>query len=329
MDFAQLTREMNSSESIIRRYLFGELSEDEQAALEERYFTDQQVFDQVVEAENKLVDDYARGRLTPQSHQKFEQYYLTHPSRKERSKLAQALVTKLDHAEEDHWAADFPVKTVPWWRRVLQPVPATNRALAFSVSLALLLLMLGAVWLLLQTRRLREDLVQNQSARGAQEQRERDMQQQLADERNRTKDLSDELARLRSQVRESPPEGPANPATRTIATLLLTALGTRRAEMRPAPTLTIPTGTEQVRIQLSVRGSDYPKYNAVLQAIGGEAVFSRDGLKPKITKSGATFVLMAPARDFATGDYILTLRGVGVDGEVDDVSKSIFRVKKL
>jgi hypothetical protein len=35
-----------------------------------------------------------------------------------------------------------------------------------------------------------------------------------------------------------------------------------------------------------------------------------------------------PARKFAGGDYILTLRGVNRDGEIDDLSKSIFRVVK-
>jgi hypothetical protein len=31
---------------------------------------------------------------------------------------------------------------------------------------------------------------------------------------------------------------------------------------------------------------------------------------------------------FASGDYVLTLRGIDPDGEVDDLSKSLFRVEK-
>src|SRR5713101_766427 len=97
---------MNESEQTMARYLLGELSDAEQAALEEKYFTDPQVFDKMVKTENELVDDYARGRLTPQLRERFEQYYLAHPKRRERAKFAQALATKLDQIEADHAAAD-------------------------------------------------------------------------------------------------------------------------------------------------------------------------------------------------------------------------------
>ncbi len=66
---------MNKSAQKMTRYLLGELSDSEQAALEEKYFTDPQVFDKMVKAENELVDNYGRGLLSPQSREKFEQYY--------------------------------------------------------------------------------------------------------------------------------------------------------------------------------------------------------------------------------------------------------------
>ena len=56
---------MNDPEQIATRYLLGELAEPEQTALEEKYFADPQLFDQLVKAETELVDDYARGRLSP------------------------------------------------------------------------------------------------------------------------------------------------------------------------------------------------------------------------------------------------------------------------
>jgi anti-sigma factor RsiW len=310
------------------RYLLGELSDSEQAALEEKYFSDPQVFDEMVKAENELVDNYARGRLNPESREKFEQYYLAHPKRRERAEFAQTLVTKLDQFEVDRAGVFALVKKVPWWRRFPQALSGGNRAFAFSMSLALLLLVLGLGALFFKTRRSQEELARTQAAHVAQEQRDRELQQQLANERTRINEANDELNRARTQVTSSPPEAPAMHTTPAFVTLQLTAGGIRGTDTAVAPEIIIPTGTEQVRIQLNLRESDYSNYRVLLQAFGGKTIFSRQGVKPKTTKSGSTFVIIVPAQRFAAGDYILTLRGVRPHAEVDDVSKSLFRVAK-
>jgi anti-sigma factor RsiW len=90
---------MDELEQITTRYLLGELSESEQMALEERFFTDPQVFNQVLQAESKLVDAYARGRLSNEMRERFEQSYLQHPARRDRVEFARALTTSLHVAE--------------------------------------------------------------------------------------------------------------------------------------------------------------------------------------------------------------------------------------
>ena len=54
---------MNELEEITKRYLLGELSEQEQDSLEERYFRDPKLFNAVLQVESELVDAYARGQL--------------------------------------------------------------------------------------------------------------------------------------------------------------------------------------------------------------------------------------------------------------------------
>ncbi len=310
------------------RYLLGDLPESELTTLEEEYFADPQAFDQMVKAESELVDDYARGRLSPQLRERFEQYYLAYPKRRERMEFAQALVTRVDRIEADHAAADSRDELVPLWRRLLPGLFGESQAFAFSMTLALLLLTLGVGWLLFQTKRLREELAQTQTARVTQEQRERELQQQLVEERTRVKSLNDELQSAHSEIKGSEAAPATTPTSPAIVTLLLTARGLRGADTGPAPKLIIPTGTEQVRIQLDLKEGGYPNYSIVLQAIGGSAILSRQGLKPKTSRSGASFVLMIPARKFANGDYMLTLSGVSQAGEVDALSKSLFRVEK-
>ena len=54
-----------TDENGLRLHLLGELSEAEQAQLEQRLMTDPDFFAQLEVAEDELADDYVRGKLTP------------------------------------------------------------------------------------------------------------------------------------------------------------------------------------------------------------------------------------------------------------------------
>ncbi|MCM3873633.1 MAG: hypothetical protein ND895_23350 [Pyrinomonadaceae bacterium] len=318
---------MSDPEQIATRYLLGELTEREQTALEEKYFTDPQLFDQVVSAETELVDDYARGRLSPQMRQQFEQAYLAHPQRRERLRFAETLAARLDQVDASGVAAKQSIRVESWWARFSSLVQGEQRALAFSMMLVVLFLTLGSVWLGFKARRAGQELAQTQAQQAAQEQRERQLQQQLADERTRNRELMAELEKARA---EKPQTGPAPPESSAPAfvTLLLFASGIRGTETGSAPALTVPRGTQQVRLQLNLKDNSYQRYQVQLRAIGGQEIFSRRNLKPQATKTGARFVFSLSEAKFSTGDYMLTLRGVAQDGEVEDVSKSLFRIEK-
>jgi len=138
------------------------------------------------------------------------------------------------------------------------------------------------------------------------------------------------MAELEKARTEKPQTGPAplDSSTPGFVTLLLFATGIRGTETATAPTLTIPRGTQQVRLQLNLKDNSYQRYQVELRAIGGQEIFSRRNLKPQVTQTGARFVFSLPEAKFSTGDYMLTLKGVAQDGEVEDVSKSLFRVEK-
>ena len=315
---------LTNQEQIIQRYLLGELTEVEQEALEQQYFNDRLLFEQMVQAENALVDRYARGLLSPEVRDRFERYYLAHPKRRERAKFAEALAVKLDQINEV--AAAPPVQRESLWGRLLDSVRGPR--LAWALSLVVLLLAAGAVWFLSETRQLRQLLANYESEKATQAQRERELQQQVADERRRSEQLSAELDRLRAEQNSKPsPSPPVNTAPAFVS-LILTAGGIRGADTGPPAVLVIPAGTEQVRLQLNLKENGYPSYRASLQRAGGQEIFARQHLTPKTTKSGASFTLIIPAQRFATGDYILTLRGISQSGEVEDVSKSLFRVER-
>lgn len=61
---------------LITRYLLGELNDDEQRALEERYFADDDLFALLLLAEAELIERYEDGRLTKEESRQFESYFM-------------------------------------------------------------------------------------------------------------------------------------------------------------------------------------------------------------------------------------------------------------
>lgn len=304
------------------RYLLGELSEPERTTLEEKYFSDARFFDQLEKAESDLLDDYARGRLSAPLRQRLEQHYLTHPERRARLRFAEALVTRLDAIEQSDSAAAATPSRAPFLERFRARAPV----FAFSAALTALLFLVAGLWFFVNTtNRLRQELSEAQSARTVHEERERELQQQIADEQARADKLASDLDNLRTEL-QTAGQG-AKPPAPLFATLLLTVGGIRGPETGPPATLVIPTGAAQARLQLNLKDTDYPAYTVVLQAAGGNQVFKRERLLP-LSKLRPALVLIVPTDKLLAGDYILTLKGVTHAGETEDVSKSLFRVER-
>lgn len=315
---------MTNSDEMMTRYLFGELSEGEQARLEERYFIDAQTFEQLARLETELIDDYARGRLSKQMRARFERAYLHNPSRRARLKFSEALTATLDQTAATPVAERARPRAASLWLRATGLLTSGRRALAFSMSVALLLLLSLSVWLFIQSQRLRQDLARTRDAQSAQAQQEHEAERQLASERARTEELTAELERTRAEAEPQPPTAPAA----SVASLVLIVGGARAVDTGAPPTLVIREGTEQVRLQLKLKENEYKSYQLTLQAVGGEEILNRQHFKPLANKSGASFVLTLPASRVIAGDYMLTLRGYRQSGELEDLSQSLFRVEK-
>ena len=317
---------MTNQEQTIHRYLLGEMPETERVALEEQYFSDQRLFERIVQAEKDLVDKYARGLLSSATRDRFEQHYLAHPQRRERARFAEALAVKLGE-EKAIGAAASSTPTEGWWNRL---VPSHGPRVAWAFSVVLLLIsIVAALWFFIETRRLRQELARTESLRSMREQRERELEQEVAKEQQQAQTLSEELNRLRGeQASRTPSPARETKDAPTFATLILTIGGTRGSETGPPMVLVIPAGAEQVRLQLNLREDNYFSYQVVLQSAGGETIFtSRQLSARKIRSGGANITLFVPAQRLTAGDYILTLRGISTTGDVEDVSKSLFSVE--
>lgn len=114
------------SETALRRYVLGDMADEETAALEHDYVARPELFDRVWSAENDLIDDYLGGRLAPDDRSRFERYYLATPVHRDRVAVAREL------------RAAATAGSVPRW-------PGARRLAAVA---ALVLLAVGGMWML-------------------------------------------------------------------------------------------------------------------------------------------------------------------------------------
>lgn len=288
------------------RYLLGELSEDEQAELEERYVDDPRIFDEIARAESDLVDDYVRGKLAPEARERFERVYLAHSRRRDRLKFVEALLTRLDRAETAIVAAPSAgIESAwrTWLDRMLRPRPA------FGFAFAILLIASG-VWLALEARRTRQEAVQREAARTNQERRDREAEARASAEK----------------------AGASQAATRRPPTVVVLALnagaGARAVEPSSPTPLVIFAGISEVRLQLSLPPLDYPSYRVILRSVGGAEIFRRGDLRAAAAGPTVVITLDVPASAFESSDYTLTLQGATTGGGFEDVSRLLIRADK-
>jgi len=319
---------MTNSVEMMTSYLFGELSEAELARLEARYFEDRGTFNQLVQLETELVDSYARGGLSAQMRERFERGYLVDNNRRARLGFSEALAARVDELSAVRDADQTNVKAMPKWQKFSSFITGRQRALAFSMALALLLFSLTSAWLFIKNRRLEKDLARTRDTQIEQGERQSEVQQQLAREKTKSQQLAAELERERSEPKPQPtPTMPESP-TLAVASLVLTASGARGIDTGAAPKLVIHPGTHQVRFQLNLKENEYRRYHVALREVGGREIFNRQNFKPRITRSGATFTFSLPASLVNSGDYLLMLKGLTKSGDLEDVSESLFRVEK-
>ncbi|HRH44279.1 MAG TPA: hypothetical protein PKY82_21780 [Pyrinomonadaceae bacterium] len=82
----------------MKRYLYGEMSEDEVAKIENKIFLDDNYFYDIVNFENELIDLYVRKKLDPDELIRFEKSLKSSPERQTKVANAIALQTIIEEA---------------------------------------------------------------------------------------------------------------------------------------------------------------------------------------------------------------------------------------
>lgn len=291
----------------MRRYLLGELSEEEQVELERRFFADEDLHEQLLAVEDELRYDYAQGVLNRKQRELFEKRFLTTPEARMRAAIAGDI---LNRAFERAPAAD----------RRKSRLRAALDWIAFRGGSGLRLSFAGAaatvacaisVWSLWQMDKLRDQLFHSEEQRMAAA-RQATTQEDL---RNRAvKDLEEERARRSQLERQLSERKPAQ-----FLAFLLTPGLTRDVE--GGKRLIISPGVDSVRLELQLKRTDLRQWRAELLTLEGDQLWSQS-----VSLSGRIAALTVPARILRPGDYSIEVKGASSTGELELAGDYYFTV---
>ena len=275
--------------ALMTRYLLGDLSEEEQTRLEERFFADDEAYRQLVALEDELRYDYAQGNLTAGQRVLFEKRFMASAADRQRVELAKAILQKTHEVARQ---TAEPVARRTWTSALvdfiaLRPVSMFSAAVAGAAAIC-------AIVFFTQTIDLKHELARQQNASRVA------MNRQKAQDEALGKQLQQERSRREQLEQQSGANKP--PSTPLILAFALGPGLTRDTE--GLKRLRIPTGADSVRLQLDLKPGDRPReLRAALSNLDGQELWSQD-----TTPAGSAVVLTLPARILAPGDYVIDLK---------------------
>jgi cell division protein FtsB len=260
------------------------------------------------------------GRLSAREKDKFNDYFLCTPERRQKLRFSRSLHRYvLANAEKPQtlwsWPGFLPVLRFP------------QRVMEWSLAAALSVIVGGGSWSIITIQRLEHVLKQVQNQPAVLAKQSQDLQQQLAQLRARNDQLASELQRQEEQrevlERAALSASPPPRSALSMVSFALTPGGVRDMQgTQGMQKVTIPPSANWVRLQLDIGTGDYKRYQAALLKDGKEIPSQ---ITPRIKTEDAIEVLV-PAKLLPHGDYILKLSGIPASGDPEDIGSYCFRV---
>ena len=333
-------QQKTNDEELIIRYLLGELSPEERAQIQERFFTDDEFFKQMLAVENELIDSYARGELPKDERERCERL-LGSPIWRQRVGFAKALANVVSETQVREEVAETHPPRVSWWQTLLAFLHSPNRAMRLSLAVMVLIMALGGPLLIWEIMRLRTKLDQLHAERQtllSQIKQPQELKPAATEPQARGSEIAEQQEREQNQRNQpekktdKPPPAQRKtdklrPAPQPIFSFLLSPRVVR--DVDTTKQLIIPQKARLVNLQLDLRGADqYKSYHATLMTAGGDEVWKSSMLLAQLTRWGSAVILKLPAHVLTPGKYELTLKGVTADGNLDEVGYYYFSVVK-
>jgi len=313
------------NDEMMKRYLLGSLTEDEQIQVQERFLADQESFEQLKLIEDDLIDDYVQHKLARGDRRQFEMYYLVTPERRKKVEFAEDLRKVLTTGWRPDWLSFVHDK----WQAFLNFLATPHPVLKWTYALGGIVLFVGGSMLLMTTMKLQGELEQLKTDRLALSAREQKLQEQVSQERDRSKQLTQHLEREKEQRLELQKQLANSPSSQSAMVSFVLAADLVRRESGEAKRLIIPKDVTFVRLQLILENAmEYKSYRVIVATAGDDEIWGEDMLLARKIVSGKAVIVRIPAQIFASDDYTITLFGIDAAGTLEEAGEYFFPVLK-
>jgi anti-sigma-K factor RskA len=321
--------------SLIVDYLLGRLSETELERFERSYLANEDLFNELQEVEEELIDDYASGALTAELRVSFEKYFLRSPERRDKLAFASAMteravvwqsgtVVSADKPVLDPSFSQLPNNTSSFWKG---SVPAWRQWVAVAAAVVLSVV-IGVFWL--RNRELQHQLIAA-NANYARLRHETDNQSkitaeakaELSAEQQQTQMLESEV----EQLQTSPPDKIDD----TILNIVLGIdylVGATRGSEKKVKSIEVPANARLVRLTLDVAPSSFESFNILLRRGDESVVWRRSGLKAKPAGDRRRLSLSIPGADLTPGEYEILILGAPPEGDAELIGRYFLNVER-
>ena len=326
-----LSRESVENDQQLLRYLLGLLPEEEIEQVEEVTIVDDEVAARLSSVENDLVDAYVTGTLDPETRERFEEFYLASPRRREKVTFAKRFLAAVDRA---------PVRVSAKVTQMPSP-PKVEAAQSFSkrvmakldrlVRQAAALLLIVCGLLVFEYLRVRHGLDQAERDRVAQNRQAEMLTAQLVEARTANADTAKALERARASLTERERQ----PATGTAAgpdasgPLLAIVLSPQTRSIGSLPTIALAPGADRIAFDLRLESNDFPRYRAAVNDPGSDRMVWRSGvINARVRRGSAVVPIVVPASALQSQHYAIELEGLDTHGAAEIVGDYVFQLDR-
>ena len=321
-------------EQLCEQYLLGELSEAEQATVEEAYFADDSLFERFLAVKDDLLDAYSRGDLTGEKLERFERHYLTSKARRQGVEEARELIqtattsslnTITAPSESPELAETAGLSWSEWFARKFSLPPVL-----LPVGLvAALLLLIAAGWIVVRQLQDRGDRRSPEQAQNPPTPAPTSGTNENRLQPAPTPSINNGSERASASPAPSPSVKPSNsPPTLPPAQIAsLTLLPVSARDTGSANSLNLSTQVRIVRLNFVFSDARFDSFEASVRTVDGQPVIHRGGLKATSNEAGKTVTITLDASLLRRQDYIATLLGRLKNRRSQIIAEYYFRVQ--
>lgn len=252
-----MTQKHSISREEIKKYIFRELKPHERERVEQELFEDNDFLYKLLEVENDLVDLYVLEKLEGDDLARFEKSLQTSPEMREKVATARALQHYIaeEKQRESAWEKSIAASAteIPLWKRVTAFIGVSPSVIQYAVAGLFILMTTGIIFLLVEQRRVNQELARLHENRSkieepqpektlqeqfqavqeelkAAQEREAELKRQIESQQGEATTLHEQLERAVSEREKAERESeklrreqlsPANPQTSVIARIYL------------------------------------------------------------------------------------------------------------